>query len=303
MASGKITVPAEGESRVELFRKKPIRKTLHSGEWWFSIKDVIESLTEVQDGSHYIAGIRSRDTDLQAWWEQNVAVLPFMSGSGRQQTNFVNIEGIFRIMQSIPTSKSEPFKKWLAKVAFERLQELQNPELAIKRAITLYRAKGYDDEWIDARIRNKASREILTSQWDRKGMAEYIGVLTDAIAVETFGIDTASHKEIKGLSRSQSLRDNMTPIELTLTTLGEQVTSEIIKATNPVDYDQNMTAAARGGNIAGLARKQIESATGQKVVSSKNYLSERQRQNNLKLIPASDMNEILNRLLDVPQKE
>lgn len=172
--------------------------------------------------------MRNRDEGLKEGWRQIVVTLPFQSASGIQDTNFISIEGIFRLMQSVPTKKAEPFKKWLAKVGFERLQEIQNPDLAIKRAVTLYRAKGYDDEWIEARIRNKASREVLTAEWDRRGMRKYIGLLTDAISIETFGITTKNHREMKGL-KNQNLRDNMTPIELTLTTLGEQATSEIAK--------------------------------------------------------------------------
>ncbi len=153
-------------------------------------------------------------------------------------------------MQSVPSVKAEPFKKWLAKVGFERLEEAQNPELAVKRAIALYRAKGYDDEWIDARIRNKSSHELLCAEWNQRGVIEYVAFLTDAISLGTFGIKTAEHKRIKGL-KSQPLRDNMTPIELTLTTLGEQATREITKSTNPSTVQQHMNVASQGGRIAG----------------------------------------------------
>ena len=201
-------------------------------------------------------------------------------------------------MQSVPTKKAEPFKKWLAKVGFERLQEIQNPDLAIKRAVTLYRAKGYDDEWIEARIRNKASREVLTAEWDRRGMRKYIGLLTDAISIETFGITTKNHREMKGL-KNQNLRDNMTPIELTLTTLGEQATSEIAKATQPKSLEANKSVARWGGKIAGGARKEIEEATGQPVLSKQNYLTERQRQNNAKELP-DQFNQAIAKILKAP---
>jgi DNA-damage-inducible protein D len=291
-----IDLPCEGESKVDLFQRREIRKTLHDGEWWFSVKDVLEALVDTTDGTRYVNDLKKRDPGLDARYSEITRALPFISAGGIQNTTFVNIEGIFRIMQSVPSTKAEPFKKWLAKVGFERLQETQNPELAIKRAIALYRAKGYDDEWIDARIRNKASRELLTSEWDMRGMKEYIGLLTDAISLGTFGIRTAEHKSLKGL-KGQSLRDNMTPIELTLTTLGEQATREITKSTNPQTVQQHMTVADRGGRIAGSARRSIEHATGQPVVSKTNYLTARQRENNAQRNP-KNLNEMLTRLLN-----
>jgi DNA-damage-inducible protein D len=279
-----IIIPDEGEVKVELFQRKEVRKIMHDGEWWFSVKDVLEVLTDTTDGNRYSRDLRERDAGLKANWEDITETLPFNTGKGLRQVTFIDIEGIFRLVQSIPSAKVEPFKRWLAKVGFERLQEVQNPELAIKRAITLYRAKGYDDEWIDARIRNKASREHLTSEWDKRGMKRYIGLLTDAISVGTFGVSTSEYKAIKSL-KSQSLRDNMTPLELTLTTLGEQATAQITKTNNPSSLQQHMNIANQGGRIAGSARRSIENATGQKVLSKSNYLTDTQRRNNAKLLP------------------
>jgi len=274
-----IELPFEGESQINLFKKKEVRKVFHEGEWWFAVKDVLEALTETTDGNRYARDLREKDPGLLSRWAEITRTLPFKSAGGVQDTTFINIEGVFRLMQSVPNTKAEPFKKWLAKVGFERLQEIQNPELAVKRAITLYRAKGYDDRWIEARIRNKASRELLTGEWDRCGMASYIGLLTDAISVGTFGVNTTQHKSIKGL-KGQSLRDNMTPIELTLSTLGEQATHEIMKSTNPDSLRAHLNVADQGGRIAGTARINIERATGRKVVSSQNYLTSRQREAN-----------------------
>jgi len=280
MKQPSMPVPDEGEGKVELFQRKEVRKLMHNGEWWFSVKDTLEVLADTPDGNRYSRDLRDRDPGLKANWDSITEVLPFNGGAGgTQKTTFIDIEGIFRLIQSIPTAKAEPFKKWLAKVGFERLQEIRSPELALKRAITLYRSKGYDDEWIDARIRNKASREQLESEWDQRGMTKYIGLLTDAISVQTFGVSTKQHKEIKHL-KNQSLRDNMTPIELTLTTLGEQATAEITKANNPLTLKQHMDVANQGGRIAGNARRNIEHATGQQLPSAKNYLTERQRRNN-----------------------
>ncbi|MCJ7604723.1 MAG: Bro-N domain-containing protein, partial [Dehalococcoidales bacterium] len=201
-----LPLPSEGETKVDLFHKREIRKVMHDGEWWFSVKDVLEALTDTTDGNRYSRDLRASDSGLKNTWSEITRTLNHKTEKGGlQATTFINIEGIFRLMQSVPSTKAERFKKWLARVGFERLQEIQNPELAIKRAITLYRAKGYDDDWIDTRIRNKASRGLLTAEWQKREMSEYNAFLTDAISVETFGVHVQEHKRIKGL-KSQNLR-------------------------------------------------------------------------------------------------
>lgn len=281
--SENLSVPFEGESKIDLFRRSEIRKTLHENEWWFSVKDVLEALTDTSDGNRYSRDLRTIDPGLKSSWDDITVSLPFKTATrGVHDMTFIDVEGIFRLMQSVPSKKTEPFKRWLAKVGYERLQEERDPELAIKRAITLYRAKGYDDEWIDARIRNKASRDLLTAEWNKRGMTEYIGLLSDAISVKTFGLKISEHKKLKNLA-SQNLRDNMTPIELTLTTLGEQTTREITRSTNPRTLQQHLNAAEQGGSIAGETRRKIEKAIGAPVVSNTNYLTGKQRENNLKL--------------------
>ncbi len=300
MEKQEILIPSEGESKIDIFKKKEIRKVFHENEWWFSVKDVLESLTDTTDGTRYSSYLRAKDPGLKERWSEITSTLPFQSGRGVQKTTFIDIEGIFRLIQPIPSQKVEPFKKWLAKVGLERLQEIKNPELAIKRAMTLYRAKGYDDEWIEQRIRNKASRDMLTDEWDKRGMKDYIGLLTDAVSIKTFGINIKAHKRIKNI-KSQSLRDNMTPIELTLNTLGEQTTREIIKATDPDSLREHKKAAEQGGRIAGDARKKIEQVTGNKVVSGTNYLTERQRRNNDK--SENEFSSIINTLIDVPMEK
>jgi hypothetical protein len=202
-------------------------------------------------------------------------------------------------MQSVPSKKAEPFKKWLAKVGYERIQEIQDPEIAIKRAMGIYRAKGYDEDWIDARIRNVSSRKKLTDEWDKRGVpGDKMGILSDAISVQTFDISIAKHKSIKGL-KGQNLRDNMTPIELTLTTLGEQASREISKMKNASGFYENLDAAKKGGKIAGDARKQIEAETGKAVVSPKNYLTARQRANNVKELPEA-FDKAMQQLINTP---
>ena len=294
-------LPFEGESKIDLFRKAEVRKTLHENEWWFSVKDALEAVTDTSDGNRYSRDLRTTDPGLKASWSELTRTLPFKTATrGIQDMTFINIEGIFRLMQSVPSGKVEQFKRWLAKIGYERLQEEQDPELAIKRAITIYRSKGYDDEWIDARIRNKASRELLESEWHMRGMKEYIALLSDSISVKTFDLHISEHKKLKGL-KSQNLRDNMTPIELTLTTLGEQTTREITRSTNPKTLEQHKRVAEQGGSIAGEARKKIESATGSSVVSNKNYLTERQRQNNRQL-GAGNLNDALKKFLESGDK-
>jgi len=293
----KLPVPLEGESKIDLFRRKEIRKTLHDKEWWFSVKDVLEALAETTDGNRYSRDLRKKDSGLKSTWAEITRTLAFKTETrGVQMTTFIDIEGLFRLMQSVPTKKAEPFKRWLARVGFERLQEIQNPELAVKRAITIYRSKGYEDKWIETRIKNKASRETLTAEWYKRGMKPYIGLLTDSISIKTFGIRTSEHRNLKGLKRHHPLRDNMTPIELTLTTLGEQATTEITKATDAKGLEENKKAAERGGEIAGSARKQIESATNNKVVSKENYLTDRQQ---LSKPQSKNLDQALQQLLSI----
>ena len=271
----------DGETKIDLFKSKQVRKVFQRGEWWFSVKDVLEALTETTDGTRYSRDLRAKDVGLGERWAEITLTLKYGSVGGAQETTFINLEGIFRMMQSVPSGMAEAFKKWLAKVGFERVQEIQNPELAVKRAIALYQAKGYSDAWIEARVQNKISREKLVTEWRLRGITETVqyAVLTDAISVATFQITTRQHRKLKTLRDSHNLRDNMTPIELTLTTLGEQATAEIAKSRNAVGMKQNLDAAEAGGSIAGVARHQIQTATGKQVVSRENFLTARQRKN------------------------
>ena len=172
----KSLLAAEGESGISLFQKKEVRKVLCDGEWWFSVKDVLEVLTDTTDGNRYSRDLRSKDEGLESRWAEITRTLDYASKGGSQKTTFINIGGISRLMQSVNSKKAEPFKKWLAKVGFERLQETQNPELAVKRAMALYRAKGYDDAWIEARIQNKVSREQFEDEWKARGITRQIEV-------------------------------------------------------------------------------------------------------------------------------
>lgn len=276
-------VPAvEGEFEIKEFQKKPIRRICHKNERWFSVIDIVWALVDTDRAAGYWADLRKKIE--KEWWNQVLDKIEKLEMQAKDwkfyATDGIRIEDIFRVIQSIPSKSAEPFKKWLAKVWFERLQEIQNPDLAVQRAITLYKAKWYDDAWIDARLRNINARRSLTDEWDKRGVqADRYGVLTDAIHIETFGIKTVDHKAMKGL-KSQSLRDNMTPMELTLNTLAEQTAREITINKEAQTYHQVRSAAVEWWSIAGTARRSIEQATWKPVVSDTNYLTDRQRQNN-----------------------
>jgi prophage antirepressor-like protein len=280
-------IPSEGENKIDLFQKSEVRKVHHDEEWWFSIVDIIRAITETPRASKYWSELKGRLQKEGAMDEQlsaNIGQLPLLSKDGKSyDTDVANVEGVFRLVQSIPSKKAEPFKKWLAKVGFERLQEIENPDLAIKRAVATYRAKGYPDDWIEDRITNKASRLTLTATWKEHGMEKphHIAILTDAVSIEALGINTNDHKKLKGLM-SQDLRDHMTPLELTLIRLGEQATTEIVRAKKPRGLIAHKDAATTGGGIAGKARKEIEAASGRPVISSTNFLTDRQKANNEK---------------------
>lgn len=191
-----------------------------------------------------------------------------------RETDTANTETIFRVIQSIPSSKAEPFKRWLAKVGYERILEIEDPELAAKRGRAIYKAKGYPDNWIEKRMRGIAIREQLTNEWEKRGVQEekQYAILTAEIANATFGLKPSEHKTLKGL-KNQNLRDHMTDLELIFTMLGEASTTEIAVQNDARGFHQNKKASRQGGEIAGNARKELEQKSGRKVVSNSNYLN------------------------------
>ncbi len=260
-------------TRIAIFRKKEIRKTIHNNEWWFVIEDVVAALTDSGDPKQYIQKIKQRDPELAKGWVQFVHTLKIITDGGRQGMNCANTEGIFRIIQSIPSPKAEPFKRWLARVGYERIQEIEDPELATKRTRALYKAKGYSDDWIEKRLRGIAIREELTDQWRNRGInkpKEY-EILTAEISKAAFGLTPSDYKKCKGLSR-ENLRDHMTDLELIFSMLGEASTKEIAVNKNSQGFPANKQVAVEGGTIAGDARKALEIKSGKKVVSKENYL-------------------------------
>ncbi|HBF13824.1 MAG TPA: phage antirepressor protein [Deltaproteobacteria bacterium] len=259
-----------------VFNKKEIRRLLHKNEWWFSIIDVIEVLTDSQRPRKYWADLKKKLIENEGFGElsEKIGQLKLESSDGKKyETDCANTETLFRIIQSIPSPKAEPFKRWLAKVGYERIQEIEDPELASKRMRALYRAKGYPDSWIERRVRGIAIRGELTDEWQKRnvGSDKEYAILTAEISKATFGITPSEYKNIKGLKR-ENLRDHMNDLELIFTMLGEASTTEIARGKDAQGFGQNKIAAREGGHIAGDARKALETKTGKSVVTDENFL-------------------------------
>ncbi len=259
-------------TKIAIFRKREIRKAIHNNEWWFAVVDVVAALTDSVQPDGYIKDMRRRDPELSKGWGQIATPLSVKTPGGIQKLNCANTEGIFRIIQSIPSPKAEPFKRWLARVGYERIQEIENPELATKRTRALYKAKGYSDEWIEKRMRGIAIREELTGQWQKRGIREQkeYEILTAEISKATFGMTPSAYKKHKGLKR-ENLRDHMTDLELIFSMLGEASTKEIAVNKNVQGFVENKKAAFEGGAVAGNARNELERKSGKKVISKENY--------------------------------
>jgi len=270
------------EAKLAIFRGKEIRRTLHNNEWWFVIVDIVSALTDSVDPSGYIKDMRRRDEELSKGWGQIATPLLIDTPGGKQKLNCANSEGIFRIIQSIPSPKAEPFKRWLAKVGYERVQEIEDPELATKRTKELYRAKGYSDAWIEKRMRGIAIRAELTDEWKNRDVKEdrEYSILTAEISKAAFGLTPTEYKDLKGLKR-ENLRDHMNDLELIFSMLGEAATTEITKSKDAQGFHENKVAAHKGGRIAGDARKKLEKESGKKVISKENYLVTPQKKKKL----------------------
>lgn len=262
----------EEQNKLVIFQEKEIRRVWHNEEWWFVLEDIVLALTDSKDVKQYIRRMRSRDKELSKGWVQIVLPLPVETKGGVQKINCANTQGIFRIVQSITSPKAEPFKLWLAKVGYERIQEIENPELAAERARALYREKGYSDEWIEARLKSIEVRGKLTDEWKDRGVKEGIeySILTAEISNATFGMKPSEYKEFKGLKR-ENLRDHMTDLELIFTMLGETTTRNEAKKSDAQGFDENKKAALKGGTAAGKALDAYEEETGSEVVTDKNF--------------------------------
>lgn len=265
-------------SNIKIFQDKKIRSVWNDEEeqWYFSIVDVVEALTDSTDPKQYIKRMRSRDEALNSNWGTICTPLEMTALDGkRRKVQTANVKGLFRIIQSIPSPKAEPFKQWLAQVGYERILEIENPELAQERMKQLYEQKGYPKDWIDKRLRGIAIRQNLTDEWKKRGITEEreYAILTAEISKATFGMTPSEYKDFKGLTKkNQNLRDHMDDLELIFTMLGERVTTEISEKEKPETFSDNKKVAKRGGNVAGIARKETEKELGRSVSTPKNFL-------------------------------
>ncbi|MEK6949625.1 MAG: Bro-N domain-containing protein [Nanoarchaeota archaeon] len=263
-----------------VFQGKKIRRIWHNDEWHFSVVDIVAALTDSADAKDYWYRLKQREKEssgieLSTFCRQ----LKLAASDGKYyETDCANTEAIFRIIQSIPSKKAEPFKRWLAKVGYERVQEIENPELAQKRMKELYKQKGYSDDWIEKRVRGIAIRDELTDEWKKRGVEtdkEY-AILTAEISKATFGLTPSEYQKLKGLKK-ENLRDHMNDLELIFSMLGERVTTEITKSKDAQEFDECSDAAKEGGEVAGNARKDAERRIGKSIVTSENYLENQEK--------------------------
>ncbi len=266
-------------SAIVVFESQKIRRDWYQEEWWFSVVDVCRVLTESVDAGAYWRKLKQRLIKEGSEVVTNCHGLKLQAADGKKyKTDCANTEGLFRIIQSIPSPKAEPFKRWLAAVGYERVQEIENPELAQKRMKTLYEQKGYPKDWIDKRLRGMAIRQNLTDEWKERGIKEQkdYAILTAEISRATFGMTPSEYKKHKNIPAKSkvNLRDNMTDLELIFTMLGEKVTTEISQQEKPETFPENRQVARRGGKVAGNARKDTEKELGRSVISKENYLSD-----------------------------
>ena len=267
------------ENALIVFEGKNIRRLWHNEEWHFSVTDVVATLTESPSPRQYWGVLKGREPQLLTFCLQ----LKLPSSDGKSYaTDCANTKNMFRIIQTIPSQKAEPFKQWLAQVGYERIQEIENPELAQERAKEYYELKGYPKDWIEKRIRGIAIRQELTDEWKNRGIHEgkEFAILTNEISQATFGLPIKAHKEMKGLDpkfKNQNLRDHMTDLELIFSMLGERLTTEATRKKEVQNFTEGLEAAKEGGTVAGRAREDAEKTLGIKVVSSDSYLGEVKR--------------------------
>ncbi len=261
-------------NKVTLFENKPIRKLWHNEEWYFSVVDVIEALTDSAAPGTYWGMLKKRENQLFTICEK----LKFMAPDGKMRpSDCANTEGVLRIIMSIPSPKAEPLKLWLAQIGKREIDELEDPELGIERIRETYKAKGYPDDWIAMRLKSVDTRNELTDEWNKRDVKkgkEY-SILTAVIAKGTFGLTPSEHKDLKGLTKpAHNLRDHMTTLELVFTVLGEEITRSMAVDSDAQGFDENHNAAVRGGQSAGKALKRVEKDIKKKVVSPTNFLKQ-----------------------------
>jgi len=266
--------PIDTTTKIAIFRKKEIRRTIYKNEWWFSVVDVCGALTDSADAGAYWRKLKQRLIEEGSEVVTFCHELKLPASDGKYyETDCADTEGIFRLIQSIPSPKAEPLKRWLARVGYERVQEIEDPELATKRTRMLYKLKRYPDDWIEKRMRGIAIREELTDEWQKRGAKEQkdYEILTAEISKAAFDVTPSEYKKLKGLKR-ENLRDHMDDFELIFTMLGERATTEIHRNEDSCGIPKLKSDAKAGGDIAGGARKKLEKRLGRSVVSKKNFL-------------------------------
>ena len=265
------------KNKLIAFENKKIRRIWHEDQWWFSVVDVVAVLTDSKDAGAYWRKLKQRLKAEGSEVVTNCHALKLEASDGKKYaTDCANTEIMFRIIQSIPSPKAEPFKRWLAKVGYERIQEIEDPEIAQERMKKIYEQKGYSKDWIDKRLRGIAIRQNLSDEWKERGIKHEkdFSILTAEISRATFGMTPSEYKKHKSLTKSnQNLRDHMTDFELIFTMLGEKVTTEISKQEKPNNFDKNKQVAKRGGNVAKNARIDTEKELGRSVISEDNFLA------------------------------
>jgi DNA-damage-inducible protein D len=284
----------EVNNKIILFQEKQVRRVWYNEEWYFTLNDVIAVLTDSVNPADYLRKMFLRDIELKKGVGQLVLPLAVDTSRGKQKLKCANRQTLLRIIMSIPSAKAETFKLWLAQVGEERIQEIENPEIAIERARDIYKAKGYPDEWIESRIKSIGIRKELTDEWRKRSVKEgqEYSILTAEIAKATFGLTPSEHKKLKNLD-TQNLRDHMTNLELIFTMLGEEVTKQFAVEDDAEGFDENHEAARRGGRAAGEARRNIEKR-GAKVVSPENFLNQienAEKKKNLSIDTITDITE------------
>ncbi len=281
-------LPANVQGKMIVFGAKQIRRIWNDEQWFFSVVDIIAALTDSDNPRNYWNMMKRRERQQSDVQLSTLCVrLKLTASDGKTyKTDCVNTEAAFRIIQSIPSPKAEPFKRWLAEVGYQRVQEIENPELAQQRMRELYKEKGYPDDWIEKRVRGIAVRDELTGEWQKRGIAgqKDFAILTAEISKAAFGLTPTEYKNLKGLKR-ENLRDHMTDLELIFTMLGEAATTEIARNKDAQGFLKNKRAAREGGSVAGGARRQLEAKSGRKVVTTANYLTDKPKP---KLLPKSE---------------
>ena len=284
-------------NNIKLFQEKKIRSMWNEEEqqWYFSVVDVVGVLTDSVNHTDYLKKMRKRDEELATYLGTNCPQVEMLTDTGKKRkTLAANVQALFRIIQSISSPKAEPFKLWLAQVGYERVQEIENPELAQERMKELYEQKGYPKDWIDKRLRGIAIRQNLTDEWKERGITEKsdYAILTAEISKATFGLSPSDYKIYKGLTKkNQNLRDHMSDLELIFTMLGERVTTEISQKEKPDTFTKSKQVAQRGGNVAGVAREQAEKELGRGIISSDNFLLDSDKQDDTLKLPFEENDE------------